>query len=232
LPVRDVLEGIRDGFLFTPLYLPIAIPYAIAAQAMGLADWQIVLWSALIFAGSAQLACLSALATGAGLVELLVITFMANARHSFVAMVIAPYYYSRVPPRWLPVLAFTSSVGAMALLPRRKAGSLFAYGLATQMCQWCIWVGGAALGVWIGPLIPSAWAPVIGFAAPAAFIGLLNPMVRENLASGLVVVTVAAALGLGLTVIWPPQICAIVGAIGGSLASLLVPERRRRDHAR
>jgi predicted branched-subunit amino acid permease len=231
LPTRDVLEGIRDGFLFTPLYLPIAIPYAIAAQSLGLADWQIVLWSALIFAGSAQLACLSALATGAGLVELLVITFMANARHSFVAMVIAPYY-SRVPPRWLPVLAFTSSVGAMALLPRRKTGSLFAYGLATQMCQWCIWVGGAALGIWIGPLIPATWAPVIGFAAPAAFIGLLNPMVRENLASGLVVVSVAAALGLGLTIIWPPQICAIVGAIGGSLASLLVPERRRRDHAR
>lgn len=230
--MRDALEGIRDGLLFVPLYLPVAIPYTIAAKALGIADWQTVLWSALLFSGSSQLACLSALGSGAGLLELLIITFMANARHGFIAMGLARYY-ATVKHSLLPVLAFTISAPSLGLLPAKahRGGNLCVYGLATQVCQWAQWVIFAFVGVRLGPLLPASWGPVIGFAVPAAFVGLLGPLVREELRSGLILVLVAAALSLGLTVFWPPQICAIVGALGGSVAALLAPKREGNGDA-
>lgn len=223
--IADVVEGIRDGLMFVPLNLPVAIAYSIAAKMAGLAEWEIVLWSAVIYAGSAQLACLSALTTGAGMVELLIITFMANARHGLFAIGVAPYLGGVT--RWaMPLLAFTISTSSIGLLPAKAArgGNLQVYGLATQFCQWAQGVLFTFLGVWLGPLVPAAWTPVLGFAVPAAFLGLVAPLIRKSRRSGLLVAIVSVALGLGLTVFWPPQICAIVGALGGAVAGLLIPE--------
>lgn len=227
--IADAVEGVRDGLLFIPLYLPLAIPYAIAGQMAGLRDWEIVLWSAVIYAGSAQLACLSALSAGAGLVELLIITFMANARHGFIAIGVSPYL-GGVTRRARLLLGFTLATSSVGLLPAKasKGGDLQAYGLSAQFCQWAQWVLFTLVGVWLGPLIPAAWNPVIGFAVPAAFLGLLVPLVRESAGSGLTVALVSAALGLGLTLFWPPQICAIVGTLAGAAAGLLMPERGDR----
>lgn len=228
--MADAVEGLRDGLLFIPLYLPLAIPYAIAGQMAGLQHWEIVLWSALIYAGSAQLACLSAWSGGAGLVELLIITFMANARHGFIAIGVAPYL-GDITRRARPVLGFTLATSSAGLLPAKAArgGDLQAYALSTQVCQWGQWVLFTLLGVWLAPRIPGAWAPVLGFAVPAAFLGLLVPLVRESATSGLMVALVSAAIGLGLTVFWPPQTCAIVGAVAGAAAGLLIPMRGDRD---
>ena len=78
-------------------------------------------------------------------------------------------------------------------------------------------------------MVPAAWTPVLGFAVPAAFLGLVAPLIRESRASGILAALVSAALALGLTVFWPPQICAIVGAFGGALAGILIPEGGNHD---
>lgn len=222
----DIAQGVKDGLLFMPLYLPIAIAYAMAGQSSGLTDWEIVIWAALAYAGSAQLACLSALTTGAGLIELLVITFMANARHGFVALSLVPYM-QRISKRSLPLLAFTLATPSVGLLPARakRTNNLQAYALSLQLCQWCQWVLFTIVGVSLGPLVPPAWGPVIAFAAPAAFLGLLASMLKDNVRRGLLVTLIAAVLAVGLAVFWPPQLCAIVAALGAALVALAVPER-------
>ncbi len=228
--IGDVVEGIRHGLLFIPLYLPVAIAYAIAAKIVGLAEWAIVLWSVVIFAGSAQLACLSALAAGAGIVELLVITFLANARHGLIALAVAPHL--RGMSRWaVPMLGFTLATSSVGLLPAKalRGGNLQAYALATQVCQWVQWVMFTILGVWLGPLMPATWTTVLGFAVPAAFLGLAAPLIREARRSGIVAALIAASLGLGLTVFWSPQICAIVGTFAGAIVAVLIPEGAPRD---
>jgi predicted branched-subunit amino acid permease len=226
---RDWLDGAKDGLLFIPLYLPLALSYAVAAKAAGLDDWLIVLWSAATYAVSAQLACLSALSGGATLVQLLIITFMANARHGFVAMSLVPYL-TKVRPTALPLIGFSLATSSIGLLPARlsRGGQLESYALSTQICQWGQWVIFTLGGLWLGPLLPTSWAPVIAFSVPAAFLGLLAPMVREDLAVGLVVAMASAGLGLVLTIFWPPQLCAIVGSVAGSAAGLVVSERRNR----
>lgn len=226
--MRDAWEGVRDGLLFFPLYLPTAMSFAVAAHAIGIADWQIVLWSALVFAASSQLAGASALAGGAGVGDIVVITFMANARHAFIALAIAPYY-SSAGRRMLAWLAFTATAPPVALLPLKAArgGDLRVYGAATHTSQWLQWISFTWLGVLIGPLLPASWGAVIAFAAPAAFVGLLNPLVRENLRVNIAVSAISAGLALALTAFWSSHASAIIAALCAAAAGLLLPERTR-----
>jgi len=221
----DVLEGVRDGLVFFPLYLPLATAYVISAQLAGLEGWTIVLWSALIYAGAAQLACLEGAGAGAGLGQLLVIAFMANARHGFVALGLSSYLRTTRAGS-LPFLAFTMATPSLGLLPAkaRRGGSVLAYGLAVQGVQWAQWVSFSAAAVWLGPMIPPSWRAVLAFAGPTAIIGVTAPMVRDDLRNGALVAGIGAVLGLGLTWVWPPQLSAIAAAIVGALATLLIPE--------
>ena len=226
----DLADGIRDGLLMMPLSLPLAIAYTIAAKLAGLADWQIVLWSALVYAGSCQLACLSALMTGAGMVELVIITFMANARHGLIAIILSPYLRG-VTRRAMPLMAFSLATTSLGLLPARAVmgGNVQIYGLATQLCQYAQWVLFALVGMWLGPQVPASWIPVLSFAVPLSFLGLVVPLIKESSMPGLVCAVVSAVLGLGLTPFWPPQFCAIAAALGGAMAALLIPVEGRHD---
>lgn len=217
----------RDALVCVPIYIPLAVTFAVGAQVAGIPTWQIVLWSALLYAGSAQLACLGALGAGAGVVECAVITFMANVRHSFVALYLGQVF-REARHGILPVLGFTVSTLSLGLVPRRMkvGGDVALYTAAVQVSQWVQWIVFTAIGVVVGPLAPASWAPVLGFAVPAGFVGLLTPLMRENLRTSLVAAGVSVALALGLTVVLPPQVCAIVGAFVGALATLFVPERR------
>lgn len=224
----DVRAGVRDSFYFLPVSLPIALPYALAGRAAGLADWQIVLWSAALYAGSAQLACLAAFAAGGGLLEILLVTFLANSRHAFLGMALAPYL-PRFHPRTLPWLAFTLATPTIGLLPAmaKRSRDLGLYTLVMQYGQWAQWVLFTALGLWLGPMLPKSWAPVIAFAVPAGFLAMLVPLVREQLPGALIAALVAAVGSLALTFLLPAQTSAIVAAVAGAIAALAVPDRRR-----
>lgn len=224
----DVREGIRDGLLFMPLYLPMALSYAVTAKAAGWATWVIVLWSATIYAGSAQLACLSAMAAGAGLLELTLIACMANVRHGLVAMSATPYLEG-ISRRVLPVLCFTIATPSPGLLWAKTArgGDVRAYALASQLCQWGEWVLFTLLGAVLGGLVPPSWSRVVSFAGLAAFVGLIMPMAREEPHTGLAVMLGSGAVTLGLSAAGASQAAAIVGAAVGAAVPIVLGGRSR-----
>lgn len=226
----EVLEGARDGLLFIPLYLPLAVPYALLGRTLGLKPLEITLWSAMVYGGSAQLACLSAMAAGAGFWELMLVTLMANVRHSFVAMGVTPYL-PRLGAGLLAVLSFGIATPSAGLLPVRAArgNSILWYTLGTHYCQWGQWVLFSLLGTWLAGLIPASWQGIVKFAVPAAFVGLIVPMVLSDPWPGLAAVVVAATVTLGGLFVMPPQLAAIVAAVSGALAAALVPGRSRDD---
>lgn len=228
---RDVLNGIRDGLCFVPLYFSLAVPYAVLALSTGLGAFNTVLWSGLSFACSAQVACLKALGTHAGLIELLIITFMVNVRHGFVGMAISPFL-GKSFRRWSLVLfCFSIATPSAGLIPlgAARAKSLTVYGLAVQLCQWLQWVLFSLLAVELGPLLPAAWEGIVNFAVPAAFLGLACSMIRERVAAGILVALAAAVAAVILCLLLPPQISLIVAALIGSGVGLMVRERRGNE---
>jgi predicted branched-subunit amino acid permease len=225
--LRDVLQGIKDGLVFFPLYLPLALPFAVMAKLIGISSFEAVLWSALLFAGSSQLACISAIMTGANFAELMLITFLANVRHGFVSLSVLPYIRG-IGKKVLPVFCFNISTTSAGAIPAkaRAGGSVKIYGLALQFCQWGQWVLFSLLGTWLGPMVPPSWKRVIHFSIPAAFMGLLAPMVRANPQAGIVVVVTAAFLGLELPFFLPPHISAIIATLVAAGAGLFVKEKK------
>lgn len=229
---REILDGIWDGLLFVPLYLPLAVPYALLAGALHLSALSTVLWSALSFACSAQLACLTALAASAGLPEILIITFMANIRHGFVGMAITPYLQG-LSKSVLPLFCFTICSTSAGLIPLRakEQGAVKFYGFATQICQWLQWVLFTLAAVCLGRLIPTSWERVLGFAVPAAFLGLICSMVQKRRRSGVLVALVAAILSIAFSFLMSQQISLIGASIAASAGGLLVTDKEYVDEA-
>jgi len=225
--LRDLLQGLKDGLVFFPLYVTLALPFAVMSKLLGLSSFEAVLWSALLFAGSSQLACISAMMTGANLAELMLITFLANVRHGLVSLGLLPYIRG-IGQKVLPAFCFNISTTSAGAIPAKKraGGSVRIYGLAFQFCQSTQWVLFTWMGTFLGPMVPPSWKRVISFSIPAAFLGLLAPMVRGNLKTGIVVVLTAAFAGLGLTYFLSPHISAILATVVAAGAGLFVKEKK------
>lgn len=64
-------------------YIPLGAAYALLATQIGLKEWQIVLMSFVVYAGSGQFLLVTLFSAGATLVEIFVATFLLNLRHIF-----------------------------------------------------------------------------------------------------------------------------------------------------
>lgn len=224
--IGDIIEGTRDGLLFIPLYLPIALAYAVLAEIVGLSSLKTVLWSAAVFAGMSQLASLNILMLGGGFFEAMATTLLVNLRHGFVSLSLAPYSRG-ISRKLLPVLGFTVATPSVGLIPARakKEGSIKAYWVSTQICQYAQFVLFTLLGIWLGRMVPLDWKGVIAFAAPASYIGLMIPLLVSKPKTGLVVALTASVIGLGLCFGMSPGLAVIIAAALGASVGLFIKER-------
>lgn len=224
--IGDIIEGIRDGLLFIPLYLPIALAYAVLAEIAGLSSLKTVLWSAAVFAGMSQLASLNILMLGGGFFEVMITTLLVNLRHGFISLSLAPYSRG-LSRKLLPIIGFTIATPSIGLIPARaeKKGSIKAYWLSTQICQYTQFVLFTLLGIWLGRMVPPDWKGVVSFAAPASYIGLTMPLLVSKPRAGLGVVLTASVTGLGLCFGMNPGLAVIIAATIGASVGLFIKER-------
>lgn len=219
---KDIKEGIRDGLILIPLYLPLAVSFAVVATISGLSPLESILWSAVAFAGMSQIASLNVLMQGGGFFEAIAITFLVNLRHGIVALSLVPYVRSISQERLLP-FAFSIVTPSAGLIPAKakRGGFVEIYGLSTQLCQYSQWVGFTLLGVYLGNFIPSAWQVAISFAAPATLIGMVILLLEDNRKAGGLVVLVSGALAIVFSLFFDPNLSAVISAFAGSIAGLL-----------
>jgi len=219
---NDIVEGIKDGILFWPLYLPIAFSYAITAKMANFSPFETILWSAMIFAGMSQLVSLIILMNGGGLFEILISTFMVNLRHSLVSLSISPFL-NNTSKKMLTLFAFGVVTSSAGLIPNKakKGGSVIVYGLSTQFCQYVQWIVFTFLGIYIGEIIPQAWYKIFSFGAIAAFIGMLMSLLSEEPKKESAIVILSSLIAVTLSLVISPYLAAIIGAITGGLAGLL-----------
>jgi len=75
------LDGVRAGLPICLGYIPIGLAFGVIAQKAGLAPLEIALMSILVFAGSSQFIAVSMISSGAGILSIILTTFMVNLRH-------------------------------------------------------------------------------------------------------------------------------------------------------
>lgn len=220
--------AVRRGVLDTlPLLVPV-IPFAmvlgltISETAMpNLVGW---LGSSLIFAGAAQLTVVTLTGEGALLFAIVAAGLIVNARHfMYSAAMSSTFAHQPAWFRWVGPYFLIDQEFALVTFRVGDPPEVFrAYYLGAGLTFWSVWQVAVAVGMWVGPVIPSEWS--LGFAVPLLFLGLVVGSVRTPPA---VVAAVVGAVVAWMALPIPNRGGIVIAALAGVVAGVMAERRRR-----
>ncbi len=198
-------QGARD---MSPLMLgmaPFGMVAGIAAVEAGLPAWGATVFSAVIFAGAAQLAALELISNGANVAVILGTVLMINARFLLYSASMATRFADESLARrtgmayLLTDQAYAVTITKLDREP--EYGPRWAYYGGGALPLWAMWQLYTLIGALAGAIIPESIP--LAFAIPLVFIGLVVPAVTDRptfaaAASSAVVAVVAVDLPTNL----------------------------------
>lgn len=179
---ENKLLGIKDGFIAgLPIvigYFPIAMTFGILSKTTGVSFFESFLFSAIVYAGSAQFMALSLLGMGIGMAQMVLTIFLVNFRHFLMSASIATKIEK--DSKWTPLIAFgiTDESFSVASFQSEAFGAKFI--LALQFLPYISWTGGTISGYLIGGIIPAIMRSSMQIGIYAMFVALLIPEARKS----------------------------------------------------
>lgn len=190
---KSFVKGWVAGLPLSFAVLPWGVLTGSLAVEVGLHVVEAFALSALVFAGAAQLAVLGLITTGAGLLSILLTTFMISSRHLLYSMAFRPYIAKLSLP-WRLSLGFLLT-DEMFVLAAPKGGQFdkwFALGAGLVFyLSWCLWT---LIGIVLGQQVNDLGSWGLDFVIAATFIALLVPAINSR--SSLVAAMTAAILSV------------------------------------
>jgi predicted branched-subunit amino acid permease len=215
---RTFVTGVRAGVPFALAGGLVATSFGVLARDVGMPAWAAVLMSAIVFAGSAQIAALTIVEAGGGLGSALGAAALMNSRFLPMGIVFAPSLRGRPISR----AAQGQPVVDVSLVVARDGEGGYDRGLlfGSSAIQYVTWVGGTAVGAIAGGLIGDPEALGLDAVYPTFFLALMIGELRSGRAKG--VAALGALIALALVPFTPPG----VPVLAASLATLVGLVRR------
>lgn len=220
----DYWTGIKAAAPIMVGYLPVAIAFGVGGIAAGFQPWQVMMMSAVIYAGASQFVLLASFATGTPWLWVVGLCALMNARH----LLYGPLLAGWLPPGRRFRLSFaaglTDEVFATALNRLKHVDieqrSVWLYGVA--LGAYFSWLLGTAIGAYTGGQLEKAsplLAQAMQFSLPALFLALAWQCMSKALQWPLLVsALVAGGLALG----GQGSLAIIGGAAAGTLCFWLL----------
>jgi 4-azaleucine resistance transporter AzlC len=213
-PRSSFRAGLRAGAGFALPTFVLAVSFGVLARTLGWGLVAPIVFSAVVFSGSAQFAVADVLGAGGSALAAIVAAILVNARFAVMGVAVASALEGR---RLRRALEAQSTVDASWALAGRGGGRFDREVLiGATLPQYVAWVSGTVIGVFVGDSInPDALGLDVLF--PAFFLGLLIEELRngrEHVGAGLIAVAVSIAL-IPFTPPGIPIIAACVGALLG-----------------
>ena len=211
-------EGVRVGLPFALAGGLLAASFGVLADDVGMPGWTAVLMSAIVFAGSAQIAALGIIGAGGGLGAALGAAALMNSRFLPMGVAFAPSLPGGPVARALQ----GQTVVDVSLVVAEDGEGGFDRGLlfGSTFIQYTTWVSGTIAGVLAGPVLGDPRTLGLDAIFPAFFLALLIGEIRGGRALGV------AAVGALVAFLLVPLTPAGVPVMVASLASLLGLIRR------
>ena len=226
-------EGVKA---MTPLAPAITVWGVVTGVAMvnaGLTIPAALLMTFTVFAGSAQLAVMPLLATGAPLPIVWVTALLVNLRFVIFAAASRRSFMHLPWPQRLLASYLNGDLG-FALFSRRFASAdqhgnpdQWGYFYGVAFMNWAWWQAGSVLGFLVGGLMPSDWG--FELAAYLALLAVLIPMVQRFPAIAGVVTTATVAV---LAVSLPLRLGLLLAVLVGVTVALVGEASRDRRLSR
>ena len=169
--------------------IPVGISVGLLGVQVGLTEFETVLMSVMVMAGSAELMVIGMITQGAALSAMIIGTFFINLRHvvmsSSVMQKIAGS--TTITQRFLGAFALCDESFAIYSLSRDTSYSFL---MGTNTALYAGFVGSTVLGSVLTSFLPQIVIDSFNIAFYAAFLGLLLPSIQHSLKlSGLVILT-------------------------------------------
>jgi len=189
-----------------------------------------VLMSLMVFAGSAQLATMPLIASGAPLWVVWATAFCVNLRFIILSAAWRPYVHGYRPAQRWCMAYFTADLNYVLFMrrfpkpvPEAAQWPYFWGGAGTN---WLSWQLSSLLGLWLGGSVPAEWG--LGFAGHIALLALTCSMLTDRasrVAAGVAACASVAAYALPLKL-------TIVVAIAAAVAMGLLLQQARQQELR
>src|SRR5262245_44143156 len=180
--VRNFKRGFVATMALWPGDIPFAIAYAALAREAGFSLAEIQAMSMLIYAGSAQLAIVNLVSSGAGFISMVLTALVLNLRHILYGISLNKQLPEETtPPR--PILAFFLTDESYGLTIKDEleggGGDGFLFGSSVSL------YGAFAISTFIGALAGERLAEItdlgLEFVFPLTFLLLLAPLLRSRI---------------------------------------------------
>jgi len=213
--------GVRAGAPFAVAGGLLATSFGVLARDVGMPAWAAVLMSAIVFAGSAQIAALGIIGAGGGLGSAIGAAALMNSRFLPMGVAIGPSLPGGPARRAAQGQTVVDASWAIASDGEGGFDRRLLFG--SSAIQYTTWVAGTAVGALGGSLLGDPEAIGLDAIYPAFFLALLiNELRGSRVAQG--VAAAGAAIAFVLVPLAPPG----VPVLAASLASLVGLHVHRR----
>lgn len=211
-------QGVRSALPIVFGYTPIGLAFGVLATQAGLTEWQVLLMSLLVYAGSSQFIAVSLLAAEAMTGTIVATTFLVNSRHILMSASLAPHYKHFSIPL-LAILSFgiTDETYAVTTAELTKGAKTPGYLLGLNATAQFWWVLSTVAGARAGSVISHPEAFGLNYALPAMFIGLLIMQIKGSIyvIAALLAAVLAVAFKIYLGGNWHVILATVIAATMG-----------------
>lgn len=232
IPSAEFWSGARDTIPVLVGAIPFGIIFGALAINAGLSVAATLGMSLFVFAGSSQFVAAGLVAQGAGILVIVLTTFVVNLRHALYSASLGPYL-SKLPQRWLIPLGFWLTDETYAVVVQRYVRTDDSpykhwYHLGSSVAMYSNWLLCTLVGMIAGSQLQGMADWGLEFAMVVTFIGIVVPLLRN--APMILCAVVAGAVSLLLRE-WPNQVGLMLGALAGIMVAMLAEAAQGRGAA-
>jgi len=174
-----IKDGIKDGIPIFLGYFPIAMAFGILSRGTGLTLIETLSFSFILFAGAAQFIAVGMIASGVGVVEMIIAIFFLNFRHFLMSASLSAKTHFR-HPILKPFVSFFVTDESFSVASFADGNLSECYLIPMQLLGYFGWGIGTGVGFIIGAILPPLLQKAMGIGLYVMFIALLIPEIKKT----------------------------------------------------
>ncbi len=232
---RAILRrGIIDGIPIGLGYLAVSFSLGVAARGGGITPLQGFFASLLCNTSTGEHAVFSLIGAGAALIEVALVTFIANARYLLMSFALSQKTDPKTGILHRLGMAFyiTDEIFGISIARDGYLNPLYTYG-AALIASPC-WAAGTAIGIVAGSVLPPSVVSALGVAIYGMFIAIITPPAKKNKVVAVLIIIsfllswLAGALPFVSQISEGTRTIILTVAIS-ALAALLFPRKQEKE---
>jgi len=221
--MREGLKAVSPGLIALGIW---GVVTGVAMVKSGLTEFQAIVMSLLVYAGSAQLTALPLMAAGAPIWLIFAAGIIVNLRFLIFGAALHPFFRDlswrkRLFLGYLSVdVSFIVFMSRFADAPKKGTFEQHWFFIGTILPAWIVWQAASMVGIALGAIVPVSWS--LEFGAVLALMAMMLP----HITSWPVFVSVlASGLTAWLTQLWPLRLGLLAAVIVGIAAGMWTERR-------